>query len=70
MYYVHYDNFGRPDSFSGFKSTSKQKAIDYCNSLNQKAYVSQLTKGKSAWNNEIVEMFKPYCYCNKLNTSV
>ena len=33
MYYVHYDNNGRPDMFSGFKSRSDKRAIEYCKSL-------------------------------------
>ncbi len=57
MFYVHYDTSGRPDMFSGFKSKSKDKAIEYCNSLLPCiAYVSELIKDKNK--------FKPYCFSN------
>lgn len=65
MYYVHYDNNGRPDMFSGFKSRSSEKAIEYCKSLNSKAYVSKCVKGISPWNNKPTEVFEPYIFCNK-----
>ena len=66
MYYVHYDNNGRPDMFSGFKSRSDKKAIEYCKSLKSKAYVSKCVKGKSPWNGRIVDVFEPPIYCNEV----
>jgi len=65
MFYIHYDNSGRPDQFTGYKAASKEKAIELCNSLESKAYVSELIKVKSAWTGKTVDGFAKPCHCNK-----
>jgi hypothetical protein len=64
MFYIHYDNFGQPNSFTGYKYRSKQKAIDQCNKLGLKSHVSELTKIISPWTGKLVDGFKKPCYNN------
>lgn len=65
MYYVHFDTFGRPDMFSGFKSRSDNKAIEYCKSLNTRAYVSKCVKGISPMTGKPSELFEKPIFCNE-----
>lgn len=65
MYYIHYDNNGRPDQFSGHQSRSMEKAIAICKTLNPKAYVSKLIDMPCPFTGKPSKGFEPYIFCNK-----
>ena len=55
-FYVHFDNFGRPNEWTGFKSVNQKKAIKFCSEMKPKGYVSKL--------NVLSNLFDQPIYCN------
>ena len=57
-FYVHFDNFGKPNEWTGFKSVNPSKAIKFCLEMKSKGYVSKL--------NILTNKFDLPIFCNEM----
>jgi len=64
MYYIHYDNNGRPDMFSGYKYKSFDKAVEKCKELRIRAYVCKEIDIIGVFTGKPAKGFSKTLFCN------
>jgi len=56
-WYIHFDNDGRPDFFTGDKFKTKAQAIKVAKTFENHVHVSELIKVKDPWGKDMVDGF-------------